>query len=153
MALPKTFRAMVVTETADKKFIRDIQQRDLSDLPSGELIIEVKYSSLNYKDALSASGNKGVTRKYPHTPGVDAAGVVVDSTNRAFAVGDQVIVTGFDLGMNTPGGFGQYITIPSGRAVKGTLGNCSGGIVRTLARVESGAKNATLTEPLTMKFC
>ena len=109
---------MVVTETADKKFVRDIQDRELGELPSGELIIEVKYSSLNYKDALSASGNKGVTRKYPHTPGVDAAGVVVDSTNRSFAVGDQVVVTGFDLGMNTPGGFGQYISIPSGWAVK-----------------------------------
>src|ERR1041385_1363409 len=118
MALPKTFRAMVVTETADKKFVRDIQDRELGELPSGELIIEVKYSSLNYKDALSASGNKGVTRKYPHTPGVDAAGTVVDSTNRSFAVGDQVIVTGFDLGMNTSGGFGQYISVPSGWAVK-----------------------------------
>jgi len=118
MALPQNFRAMVVTETADKKFVRDIQERELSELPSGELIIEVKYSSLNYKDALSASGNKAVTRKYPHTPGVDAAGIVADSTNRSFAVGDQVIVTGFDLGMNTPGGFGQYISVPSGWAVK-----------------------------------
>lgn len=118
MALPESFKAMVVTETAEKKFMRKIEQRELSDLPAGELIIEVKYSSLNYKDALSASGNKGVTRKYPHTPGVDAAGIVVDCSNRSFAVGDQVIVTGFDLGMNTPGGFGQYISVPSGWAVK-----------------------------------
>ena len=116
MALPQSFKAMVVT--AEKKFIREIRQRELSDLPAGELIIDVKYSSLNYKDALSASGNKGVTRKYPHTPGVDAAGIVVDCSNRSFAVGDQVIVTGFDLGMNTPGGFGQYISVPSGWAVK-----------------------------------
>jgi len=118
MALPQSFKAMVVSETADKQFVREIKQRELSDLPSGELIIEVKYSSLNYKDALSASGNKGVTRKYPHTPGIDAAGVIVDCSNRSFAIGDQVIVTGFDLGMNTPGGFGQYISIPSGWAVK-----------------------------------
>src|SRR5437870_5154882 len=118
MALPQSFKAMVVSETAEKKFIREIRQRELSDLPAGELIIDVKYSSLNYKDALSASGNKGVTRKYPHTPGVDAAGIVVDCSNRSFAVGDQVIVTGFDLGMNTPGGFGQYISVPSGWAVK-----------------------------------
>src|SRR5690348_18382237 len=118
MPLPQKFKAMVVSETAEKTFAREIRERPLSDLPAGELIIEVKYSSLNYKDALSASGNKGVTRKYPHTPGVDAAGVVVDSTNRIFAVGDQVIVTGFDLGMNTPGGFGQYISVPSGWAVK-----------------------------------
>src|SRR5215471_5225048 len=122
MPLPQTFKAMVVSETADQKFIREVRQKQLSDLPAGELLIEVKYSSLNYKDALSASGNKGVTRKYPHTPGVDAAGVVADSTNRAFAVGDQVVVTGFDLGMNTPGGFGQYISVPSGWAVKAPQG-------------------------------
>ena len=76
MALPQTFKAMVVSETAEKTFVREIKERALSDLPAGELIIEVKYSSLNYKDALSATGNKGVTRKYPHTPGIDAAGVV-----------------------------------------------------------------------------
>lgn len=118
MPLPQSFKAMIVSETAEKSFVGEIKRRELSDLPAGELIIEVKYSSLNYKDALSASGNKGVTRKYPHTPGIDAAGVVVESTTRAFTVGDQVIVTGFDLGMNTPGGFGQYISVPSGWAVK-----------------------------------
>jgi len=118
MPLPQSFKAMVVTETAEKTFVREIKQREIGDLPAGELIIEVKYSSLNYKDALSASGNKGVTRKYPHTPGIDAAGIVADSTTRAFTVGDQVIVTGFDLGMNTPGGYGRYISVPSGWAVK-----------------------------------
>ena len=118
MALPQSFKAMVVSETAEKKFVREVKQRNLEDLPAGELILEVKYSSLNYKDALSASGNKGVTRKYPHTPGIDAAGTVVDCSNRSFAVGDQVVVTGFDLGMNTAGGFGQYISVPSGWAVK-----------------------------------
>jgi putative YhdH/YhfP family quinone oxidoreductase len=118
MALPQSFKAMVVSETAEKTFVREIRQRALSDLPAGELIIEVKYSSLNYKDALSASGNKAVTRKYPHTPGIDAAGVVVDSTTKAVGVGEEVIVTGFDLGVNTSGGFGQFISIPSGWAVK-----------------------------------
>jgi putative YhdH/YhfP family quinone oxidoreductase len=118
MALPQTFKAMVVSETAEKTFVREIKQRALNDLPAGELIIEVKYSSLNYKDALSAIGNKGVTRKYPHTPGIDAGGVVVDSTTKLFAVGDQVTVTGYDLGMNTSGGFGQYISVPALWATK-----------------------------------
>jgi putative YhdH/YhfP family quinone oxidoreductase len=118
MALPQTFKAMVVSETVEKKFVREITQKALSELPGGELIVEVKYSSLNYKDALSASGNKGVTRKYPHTPGIDAAGVVVDSTTKAFGAGEEVIVMGLDLGMNTSGGFGQYISVPSGWAVK-----------------------------------
>ena len=118
MPLPQTFKAMVVSETADKTFIREIRQREVSDLPAGELVVEVKYSSLNYKDALSASGNKGVTRKYPHTPGIDAAGIVVTSATSQFGAGDQVIVTGFDLGMNTAGGFGQYISVPAAWAVK-----------------------------------
>jgi len=118
MALPQSFRAMLVSETNEKTFVREIRQRALSELPGGELIIEVKYSSLNYKDALSASGNKAVTRKYPHTPGIDAAGVVAHSTTKAVAVGEEVIVTGFDLGMNTSGGFGQYISVPSSWAVK-----------------------------------
>jgi acrylyl-CoA reductase (NADPH) len=118
MPLPQTFKAMVVSETADQKFIREIRQKGLPDLPAGELLIEVKYSSLNYKDALSASGNKGVTRKYPHTPGIDAAGVVATSSTSQFGAGDQVIVTGFDLGMNTAGGFGQYISVPASWAVK-----------------------------------
>jgi D-arabinose 1-dehydrogenase-like Zn-dependent alcohol dehydrogenase len=104
MALRQTFKAMVVSETHEKTFEREIKERDLAALPPGELLIEVKYSSLNYKDALSASGNKGITKKYPHTLGVDAAGVVLGCSNRTFAVGDEVIVTGFDLGMNTPGG-------------------------------------------------
>jgi acrylyl-CoA reductase (NADPH) len=118
MALPQSFKAMVVTETADKKFIREVKEKKLSDLPAGELLVEVKYSSLNYKDALSASGNKGVTRTYPHTPGIDAAGIVVESGSPRLKPGDEVIVTGFDLGMNTSGGFGHYIRVPSSWAVK-----------------------------------
>ena len=117
MPLPQHFKAMVVSET-DKKFSREIKQVALSDLPAGELVIEVKYSSLNYKDALSATGNKGVTRKFPHTPGIDAAGVVANSTSRDIAIGSEVIVMGYDLGMNTAGGFGQYISVPAEWAVK-----------------------------------
>src|SRR2546428_10491387 len=117
MALPQSFKAMVVSETADKQFVREIKQRELSDLPSGELIIEVKYSSLNYKDAFSASGNKGVTRKYLYILGIDVVGVVVHCSNRSFAVGDQVIVMGYDLGMNIFCGFGQFISVPSAWAI------------------------------------
>ena len=84
-----------------------------SDLPDGEVLIRVSHSSLNYKDALSASGNKGVTRTFPHTPGIDAAGEVIESATGNPAVGSQVIVTGYDLGMNTAGGFGEYIRVPA----------------------------------------
>jgi len=104
---------MVVKETADQTFVRSIEDKNIDALPDGEVLIKVSYSSLNYKDALSATGNKGVTRSYPHTPGIDAAGIVESSVNKAFKPGDRVLVTGYDLGMNTSGGFGQYIRVPS----------------------------------------
>lgn len=85
----------------------------LSDLPPGQVLIRVRYSSLNYKDVLSWGGHRGITRHYPHTPGVDAAGVVESSEVDWLSPGDEVIVTGFDLGMNTWGGFSQYIRVPA----------------------------------------
>lgn len=109
----KTFRALVVEEIGEKRFSRSITQKTIDQLPDDEVLVKVHWSSLNYKDALSASGNRGVTRKYPHTPGIDAAGVVEESRNEAFKSGDKVIVTSYDLGMNTSGGFGQYIRIPA----------------------------------------
>ena len=108
-----SFKAMVVSRTEDGKFTREITTRELGSLPEGEVLLNVKYSSLNYKDALSAIGNRGVTRNYPHTPGVDAAGVVEDSKSEGFEPGDKVIVHGYDLGMDTSGGFGQYIRVPA----------------------------------------
>ena len=113
----KTFKAFVVEEK-EGKFSGKVQTKTIEDLPPGDLLIKVAYSSLNYKDALSASGNKGVTRKYPHTPGIDAAGIVAESKNAAFKVNDKVIVTSYDLGMNTDGGFGEYIRVPSEWAIK-----------------------------------
>ncbi len=111
------FRAYVVEEEKGQ-FSGSIRNRYISGLPPGDLLIRVHYSSLNYKDALSATGNRGVTRKYPHTPGIDASGEVTASRNPSFREGDRVIVTGYDLGMNTPGGFGEYIRVPSEWAVQ-----------------------------------
>jgi len=113
-----SFKAMVVTEIEDKKFLREIKQKQINDLPDGEVLINVQYSSLNYKDALSASGNKGVTKTYPHTPGIDAAGVVAESSSSDFKAGEQVLVTGYDLGMNTSGGYAEYIRVPANWVVK-----------------------------------
>jgi len=107
-----SFKALLV-EKSEAGFDRRVVERDISELPQGEVLIDVRYSSLNYKDGLSATGNPGVTRNFPHTPGIDAAGTVVSSESDAFNSGDEVIVTGFDLGMNTPGGFGQRIRVPA----------------------------------------
>jgi len=104
---------MIIEKQADNIFSRTIGSRTVADLPSGEVLVRVHYSSLNYKDALSATGNPGVTRQYPHTPGIDAAGLVEASQVDDFQPGDPVIVTSYDLGMNTAGGFGQYIRVPA----------------------------------------
>jgi len=114
----QTFTALIVEESHDNQFVRSIKGKSITDLPEGDILVRVSYSSLNYKDALSATGNRGVTRKYPHTPGIDAAGTVVDSRSKAFKTGDSVIVTSYDLGMNTSGGFGQYIRVPADWVVK-----------------------------------
>jgi len=91
---------------------RRIEECHVNDLPPGDVLIKVAYSSLNYKDALSASGHKGVTAQFPHTPGIDASGTVVIDKSGHFVEGDPVVVTGFDLGMNTWGGFSEYIRVP-----------------------------------------
>jgi acrylyl-CoA reductase (NADPH) len=108
-----SFKAFWVTEESDGTFKSQIIQRNTDELPQNGVLIKVVYSSLNYKDALSATGNKGVTRRYPHTPGIDATGIVVESNSDKFHPGKQVIVTGYDLGMNTMGGFGEYINVPA----------------------------------------
>ena len=111
------FKALVSSES-NKKFESKVQSRTIQDLPEGDVLIKVYFSSLNYKDALSAIGNKGVSRNYPHTPGIDAAGIIETSESKNFKVGEEVIVTGYDLGMNTSGGFSEYIRVPSEWVVK-----------------------------------
>lgn len=113
----KTFRALKVKENETGKFIRNIIERKLDDLPDGDVLIKVRYAALNYKDALSSVGNKGVTRNYPHTPGIDAAGTVVECKTPQFKAGDKVLVTSYDLGMNTDGAFAEYIRVPEGWVV------------------------------------
>ena len=112
------FKALWVTETGENSFDQAVVERSIADLPEGEVLIKVEYSSLNFKDALSANGNRGVTKTYPHTPGIDAAGVVETDSSGRFQAGDSVIVTGYDLGMNTPGGLAGYVRVPAAWVVK-----------------------------------
>ena len=105
-------------EEIDGAFSASISELELQKPDDGFVQIKVSHSSLNYKDALSASGNKGVTRNYPFVPGIDAAGTIADANSSEFTDGDEVIVTGYDMGMNTPGGFGEYINVPAKWVVK-----------------------------------
>jgi acrylyl-CoA reductase (NADPH) len=107
------FKALRIFEDESGKFSRKIVDRSIDDLPKGEVLIKVHYAALNYKDALSSVGNKGVSKNYPHTPGIDGAGIVVESSDDGIKPGDHVIVTGHDLGMNTDGAFAEYIRVPA----------------------------------------
>ena len=107
-----SFRAFIVSENPDGSPHYEIGERAISSLPENDILVRVTHSSLNFKDALSASIHKGITYEYPHTPGIDAAGYVEEDRTGTFAQGDPVIVTGWDLGMNTSGGFSEYIRVP-----------------------------------------
>lgn len=113
----KTFRAYRIFENSNGNFERKIVERSTNELPAGDVLIQVHYAGLNYKDGLSSSGHKGITKQFPHTPGLDASGIVVESKTSKFKKGDEVLVTGYDLGMNTDGGFGEYIRVPEGWVV------------------------------------
>lgn len=106
------YRALVAEKADDGTMDLSVKSQQTTSLPEHNVLIRVHYSSLNYKDALSASGNTGVTKSYPHTPGIDAAGIVEWSDDPRFKKGESVVVTGYDLGQNTPGGFGEYICVP-----------------------------------------
>lgn len=86
---------------------------DSSQLPPGEVLIRVAYSSLNYKDALAARGHPGVVKHFPHIPGIDAAGFVEESGVYEFVPGDPVLVTGFELGAERWGAYAEFIRVPA----------------------------------------
>ncbi|MHB8899541.1 MAG: YhdH/YhfP family quinone oxidoreductase [Thermoguttaceae bacterium] len=110
--LPETFRCYLVDKAPDGKVSGRITDVPSSGLPRGDVVVRVDYSSLNYKDALGATGHPGVNRTFPNIPGVDVAGRVAESGVYEFCPGDEVIVTGFDMGSNRWGGYGQYIRVP-----------------------------------------
>ncbi len=118
---PTTYRALRVL-AQDGSVRREVTEVAWETLPDHDVTVRVSHSSLNYKDALSATGNRGVTRNYPHTPGIDAAGTVVASRDPRFAPGDEVLCTGYDLGMNTPGGLAEYVRTPGDWLVKRPAG-------------------------------
>lgn len=106
-------KAFLVEKTNDKEFISDIKQVSIPKCAENEIVIKVTYSSLNYKDALSSIGNPGVTRNFPHITGIDVAGTVYESTSNIFKIGERVLVTGYDMGMNTHGGHAQFVKVPA----------------------------------------
>lgn len=110
--MPETFRALLVEETQGqtKTGFRDLQDEAL---PEGDTLVEVAYSSLNYKDALAVTGAGKVVRRFPMVPGIDLAGRVFTSSNPSFKPGDRVLATGCGLGETHWGGYTQKARLPA----------------------------------------
>jgi len=106
-------KAFVVEEIEQKKYSADLTDIEKPKIKENEILIKTTYSSLNYKDALSSQGNPGVTRVFPHVTGIDVAGIVEESNSSSFKVGEEVIVTGYDLGMNSNGGHSEFVSVPA----------------------------------------
>ncbi|AYJ81064.1 oxidoreductase [Aliarcobacter cryaerophilus ATCC 43158] len=106
-------KAFVVEKNHNDEIISSVKDVEKPICGENEVIIKATYSSLNYKDALSSVGNPGVTRVFPHITGVDVAGEIVETKSNIFKVGQKVIVTGYDLGMNTNGGHSQFVKVPA----------------------------------------
>lgn len=111
--MSRDYQALVVRKAADKSFTQAVEILSVDALPAGEVLIRVRYSGVNFKDCLSVQGNPAITRRFPHTPGIDAAGEVAESSDPAFVVGDKVMVISRAMGMTSPGGFGQYVRVPA----------------------------------------
>lgn len=106
-------RCFLVEKQADGKAAGRVTRVPLTDLPAGDVLIRVAWSSLNYKDALAATGHPGVAKRLPHVPGIDAAGEVVASSATSFHPGDRVIVTGYEFGSGRWGGYSELIRVPA----------------------------------------
>lgn len=112
MSLPDRFRCYFVEKDAQGQIKAGVTQCPLSELPRGDVLIRVAYSSLNYKDGLAATGHPGVAKALPHVPGVDAAGTVAESQCRDFSRDDPVLVTGYGMGAQQWGGLAEYVRVP-----------------------------------------
>ena len=111
------YKAYLVEEN-EGTFSGSIKELDTPEISEGKVLIKVEYSSLNYKDALAASGAKGVVRSYPFVPGVDVAGEILESASSHFSKGDRVIATGYKMGMAEFGGFGEIVHLPEEWVIK-----------------------------------
>src|SRR5262245_8843346 len=108
-----SFPAFVVRKDADNRVTAQVERLSRDELPTGDVLIRIAYSSLNYKDALASQGHPGVVRNFPHVPGIDCAGTVVESASPNFRPSDQVIVTGYELGAGHWGGYAEFVRVPA----------------------------------------
>ena len=111
------FKAIVLNQSGDK-FSREIKTLDKSFFKVGDVLVKVDYSSLNYKDALILKNGGKLVKEYPHIPGIDFSGNVIESESANFKSGDEVILTGCRVGEIYPGGYSQFVKVKSELLVK-----------------------------------
>jgi acrylyl-CoA reductase (NADPH) len=120
------FRCLVVRPAdpaaGETSPVMNVVSMPADSLPPGEVTIRVHWSSLNYKDALASTGHRGIVKTLPHVPGIDASGVVVESTSPDFSAGDAVVVSGYDLGQGHWGGWSERIRVPAAWVVPLPIG-------------------------------
>jgi putative YhdH/YhfP family quinone oxidoreductase len=131
MGPDSTFQALIARQHQDR-IDAAVETLDASELPPGEVLVKVHYSSVNYKDALALSLKGAVVRNYPIVPGIDLTGEVVESDSDDFSVGDRVLAHGYEIGTDRHGGYAEYARIPAEWVVKlGSLTPYEGAAIGT----------------------
>ena len=111
------FKSIVLNQSGDQ-FSREIKNLDKSFFKTGDVLVKIDYSSLNYKDALILKNGGKLVKEYPHIPGIDFSGKVVESNSTSFKPGDDVVLTGCEVGEIYPGGYSQFTKVKSELLVK-----------------------------------
>ena len=111
------FKAIVLNQSGEK-FSREIKTLDKSFFKDGDILVKVEYSSLNYKDALILKDGGKLVKEYPHIPGIDFSGKVIETNSSDFNIGDDVVLTGCRVGEIYPGGYSQIVKVKSELLVK-----------------------------------
>lgn len=107
------FKALVINQDESRKVTSGLATMTMDQLDAGEVLIRVHYSSINYKDALAATGVGKIIRRFPCAGGIDMSGEVVESSDARFRAGDKVIATSFDIGVAHHGGYAEYARVPA----------------------------------------
>ena len=134
------FQALVVNNV-DGTVSAGVQSLDEASLPAGDVMVAVDFSTINYKDGLVATGAGGLVKKYPHVPGIDFAGTVVESAHAAHRVGDRVVLTGWRVGEMQWGGLAQkarvngdwLVPLPAGLSTRDAMAIGTAGFTAMLA--------------------
>lgn len=135
------FNALVVEKAEDGAISQSVQSIEVDQLPEGEVLVDVEYSTLNYKDGLCLTGNGGLVRNYPHVPGIDYAGTVAESSDDRYKAGDKVVLTGWRVGEVSWGGYAQkarakadtLVPLPDGLTTKQAMAVGTAGFTSMLS--------------------